>query len=61
VAAPGYTTHRAMVNWRATRDFSLQLNASNLLDKEYYTRPRNNGWATPGEGRSVTLTANYVF
>ena len=61
VTAPGYTVHRAMVNWRATRDLSLQLNANNLLDKEYYTRPRNNGWSTPGEGRSVTLTASYNF
>ena len=61
VTAPGYATHRAMVNWRATRDFSLQLNANNLLDKEYYTRPRNNGWSTPGEARSFTLTGTYSF
>lgn len=61
VTAPAYTVHRAMVNWRATRDLSLQLNANNLFDKEYYTRPRNNGWSTPGEARSVTLTANYTF
>jgi catecholate siderophore receptor len=61
VTAPGYVTHRAMVNYRWTRDFSLQLNATNLLDKEYYTRPRNNGWATPGDARSVVLTASYTF
>jgi catecholate siderophore receptor len=61
VTAPGYVTHRAMVNYRWTRDFSLQLNASNLLDKEYYTRPRNNGWATPGDTRTVVLTASYTF
>ena len=61
VTAPGYTTHRAMVNWNATQQLSLQLNATNLFDKEHYTRPRNNGWSTPGEARSVVLTANYTF
>ncbi|MBB5209125.1 TonB-dependent receptor [Chiayiivirga flava] len=61
VTAPGYTVHRAMVNWRATQQLSLQLNATNLFDKEYYTRPRNNGWSTPGEARSVVLTASYNF
>lgn len=59
--APGYVTHRAMVAWRATRDLTLQLNATNLADKEYYTRPRNNGWATPGDARSFVLTASYTF
>ena len=49
---PGYTTHRAMVALRRSRRLALQLNANNLLDKEYYTRVRNNGWATPGETRS---------
>jgi catecholate siderophore receptor len=61
VEAPGYVTHRAMVAWRATRDLTLQLNATNLTHKEYYTRPRNNGWATPGDARSFVLTANYEF
>jgi catecholate siderophore receptor len=59
--APGYLTHRAMVAYRATRDLTLQLNATNLTDKEYYTRPRNNGWATPGDARSFVLTASYTF
>ncbi len=61
VTAPGYVTHRAMVNYRITRDLSLQLNATNLTDKEYYTRPRNNGWATPGDTRTFVLTASYTF
>lgn len=61
VTAPGYWVHRAMANWQATNRFALQLNVSNLLDKVYYTRPRNNGWSTPGEARSATLTANYTF
>lgn len=50
-----------MVSWQVNRQFGLQFNVNNLADKEYYTRVRNNGWATPGDGRSYTLTANYSF
>ena len=57
----GYTTHRAMVGYKVNDSLSLQLNASNLFDKEYYVRVRNNGWATPGDARSVVLTAAYRF
>jgi catecholate siderophore receptor len=48
----GYTTHRAMVAFDVNDQLSLQLNASNLFDKVYYIRARNNGWATPGDARS---------
>ena len=57
----GYTAHRAMVSFAASRDLTLQLNANNLFDKEYYVRARNNGWATPGDARSVVLSATYRF
>ncbi|WP_146907801.1 TonB-dependent receptor domain-containing protein [Arenimonas daejeonensis] len=57
----GYTTHRAMVAWQLNQQFALQLNANNLFDKEYFIRVRNNGWATPGEARSVVLSASYQF
>ena len=57
----GYTAHRAMVSFAATRDLTLQLNANNLFDKEYYVRVRNNGWGTPGDARSVVLSATYRF
>ena len=70
---PDYWVHRAMVGYQVNDDFGLQLNVNNLFDEEYYTRIRNNltftdgvmtagnGWATPGEGRSVVLTATYRF
>ncbi|WP_395792222.1 TonB-dependent receptor [Aquimonas sp.] len=61
VTAPGYWVHRAMATWHATEQLDLQLNINNLFDKEYYTRPRNNGWSTPGEARSATLTATFNF
>jgi catecholate siderophore receptor len=59
--SPDYWVQRAMVTYRVNRDFSLQFNVNNLADKEYYTRIRNNGWATPGDARSYTLTATYNF
>ncbi len=58
---PDYWTHRAMVGYQINDRFGLQLNINNLFDKEYYTRIRNNGWATPGEERSATLTATLKF
>lgn len=61
--ADDYWTHRAMAAWNVNRDLRLQLNVNNLFDKEYYVRVRTaaSGWATPGEGRQVTLQANYAF
>jgi catecholate siderophore receptor len=56
-----YTTHRAMLAWAVNDRLALQLNASNLFDKQYFIRVRNNGWATPGEARSLVLSANYRF
>ncbi|WP_242110820.1 TonB-dependent receptor [Luteimonas aquatica] len=70
---PDYWVHRAMVAYQFNDNFALQLNVNNIFDKEYYLRIRNNvtlangavasgnGWATPGEGRSATLTATYRF
>ncbi|MFT3807455.1 TonB-dependent receptor [Arenimonas sp.] len=57
----GYTTHRAMAGYRFDDQFSLQLNIDNLLDEDYFTRIRNNGWATPGAARSAVLSATYRF
>jgi catecholate siderophore receptor len=59
--SPDYWTHRAMVGYQVNENFDLQLNINNLFDKEYYTRIRNNGWATPGEARFAMLTATFKF
>ena len=59
--APDYVTHRAMLGYQVNDQLSLQLNIDNLADKQYFTRIRNNGWATPGAARSATLTASYRF
>jgi len=60
VKSPDYWVHRAMAAYRLGA-CDLQLNINNLFDEEYYTRIRNNGWATPGDGRSVVLSATYSF
>jgi catecholate siderophore receptor len=59
-----YFVHRAMIAYEVNEHLVLQLNANNLTDENYYTRIRNNatsGWATPGEGRSLVLSANMRF
>jgi catecholate siderophore receptor len=47
------------------RHLNLQVNVSNLFDKEYFTQLRSvsttSGWANPGTGRSGILTANVSF
>ncbi|MDB5712702.1 MAG: iron complex outerrane receptor protein [Sphingomonadales bacterium] len=71
VAAPGvtpatvffksnaYVIHNAFLSYEITRAFSAQLNVKNFSNKQYFTRIRNNGWATPGEDRSAILTLTY--
>ena len=61
---PDYFVHRAMISYPITQRAVLQLNVNNLLDEEYFERVRNNatnGWATPGAGRSATLSFSYRF
>ncbi len=59
----GYVVHRAMASYTVNRTVSLQLNVNNLFDKQYLTRLRTQrlAWATPGEARSIVLSANLQF
>jgi catecholate siderophore receptor len=50
-----------MISYTLFDALVLQLNANNLFDKTYFTRGRNNGWATPGDARNFTLTGTYKF
>lgn len=61
--ADDYWVHRATVAWSPLQNLELRLNVNNLFDKVYYSRARTNaaGWATPGDRRNATLTANYRF
>ncbi|MBO9713333.1 TonB-dependent receptor [Sphingomonas sp.] len=56
-----YWVHSAYVAYEFNHNLSAQLNVKNLTDAEYYTRIRNNGWATPGDGRSAVLSLTYSF
>lgn len=57
----GYFVNNLAVTYKFTRQLSAQLNVKNVLDKEYYTAIRNNGWAIPGDGRSAVLNLSYHF
>jgi catecholate siderophore receptor len=51
-----YLVHQGYLAYAFSPNLSAQLNVKNICDKLYYTRIRNNGWATPGEARSAVLT-----
>lgn len=55
---PGYTLFDAALHYDLER-WRLQLNASNLLDKEYVSVCNSNTWCYYGYERQVTATARY--
>jgi catecholate siderophore receptor len=65
VTIPGFVVHNLMASYSLNEHFNLQLNVSNLLDKEYFTQLRTvsttSGWVNPGAGRTATLAANVTF
>src|SRR5262249_30494049 len=62
---PGFVLHSLMAAYRFDSHFNLQLNVTNLFDKEYFTQLRSvsttSGWVNPGAGRTATLAANVTF
>ena len=61
IKSQDYSVHRLFAAWRATDAVELRLNINNLFDKTYYTRMRNNGWATSSDARFGSLTVSYRF
>jgi catecholate siderophore receptor len=65
VTIPGFVLHNLMVSYTFEKRLNLQLNVSNLFDKEYFTQLRSvsttSGWVNPGAGRTATLAANINF
>ncbi len=65
VTIPGFVVHNLMASYTFDKRFNLQLNVSNLFDKEYFTQLRSvsttSGWVNPGAGRAATLAANINF
>jgi catecholate siderophore receptor len=51
-----YLIHNGYLSYDFSPNASAQLNVKNIGNKLYYQRIRNNGWATPGDGRSAVLT-----
>jgi catecholate siderophore receptor len=56
-----YLVHSAYASFKFNDHLSAQLNIKNFTDELYYTRIRNNGWATPGDGRAAVLSINFGF
>ncbi|MOA43092.1 FhuE receptor precursor [compost metagenome] len=61
-----YTVVDAMVGYTPTRQLDLQLNVTNLFDKEYFSAINAQpvewgGNSVYGEPRNVTLSARYKF
>lgn len=56
-----YLVHNASISYDITKDLSVLVNVKNISNELYYTRIRNNGWATPGDARSAVLTVGYRF
>jgi catecholate siderophore receptor len=61
IETEAYWVSRLNVTYKFDQRTDVRLNINNLFDKEYYTRIRNNGWATPGDTRNVVLTVNRRF
>jgi catecholate siderophore receptor len=57
----GYLVHSAVATFKVNEQLKAQLNVKNFTDKTYYTRVRNNGWATPGDGRAAILSLTWGF
>jgi outer membrane receptor for ferric coprogen and ferric-rhodotorulic acid len=56
----GFSIVNAMLAWRLDERLTLDLNATNLLDKTYYARiGGSNSYNTFGEPRGYSLTARY--
>ncbi|WP_232492363.1 TonB-dependent receptor [Novosphingobium kaempferiae] len=51
-----YLIHQGYLAYEISPNISAQLNVKNIGDKLYFTRIRNNGWATPGDARSAVFT-----
>ncbi|WP_425506420.1 TonB-dependent receptor [Sphingomonas xinjiangensis] len=59
--ADDYLVHNAYLAYDISKTLSAQLNVKNFTDELYFTRIRQNGWATPGDARAAVLTINYRF
>jgi catecholate siderophore receptor len=61
VTVPSYQVLQLMVSYQLNDAISFQLNGDNLADERYISSSRPGGHAYVGDGRSVTLGANFSF
>lgn len=61
VHSDDYWVHNAYIAYAFDDHLNVQVNVKNFTDELYYTRIRNNGWATPGDARAAVLTVGYRF
>lgn len=58
---PGYWRFDAMASYKVTQNFKLQLNVYNLANEYYYDTLAGAGYAVPGQGRYVSVSARASF
>lgn len=61
VELPSFTRVDAALYYQASPQLRLQLNAENLLDREYYASAHNNNNLMPGSPRTLAVSANLGF
>jgi len=61
IKSDDWMTHRFYLAYAMDNGLAAQLNVQNVFEERYFTGIRNNGWATPGEGRSAVLTLSYSY
>jgi len=62
---PGFVVHNLMATYTVNKQLNLQMNVTNIFDKEYFTQLRStsttSGWVNPGAGRTAILSVNLSF
>ncbi|MCX2861085.1 TonB-dependent siderophore receptor [Paucibacter sp. PLA-PC-4] len=58
---PAYTSIKLISSYQLASKLRLSLDIDNLCDKLYYASSYSQIWVYPGNGRKLTLTAQYKF
>lgn len=58
---PDAWIQNALLGYQLNHSLLLRLNVNNVANEKWWSSVRPQGWAHPGEGRSLVLTANYEF
>lgn len=58
---PSYTTVDALAYWRINENLRVNLNVTNLFDKDYYDRSVSSVWVSPGAPRTALASVSMRF